>query len=40
MRMCSNKGIIIYTKYAMFIKQSPMRFTIVAKNDTATGINS
>ena len=22
MRMCSRKGIIIYTKYALFIKQS------------------
>ena len=33
---CSMKGIIIYTKYAMFIKQSPTRFTIVPKNDTKT----
>ena len=34
MRTCSRKGIIIYTKYAMFIKQSPTHFTIVPKNDT------
>ena len=36
MRTCSRKGMIVYTKYAMFIKQSPARFTIVPKNDTET----
>ena len=28
--------MIVYTKYAMIIKQSPTRFTIVPKNDTET----
>ena len=37
MRTCSRKGIIMHGKHAMFIKQSPTRFTIVAKNDTETG---
>ena len=37
MRACSRKGIIIYTKYAIFIKQSPTRFTIVTKHVTKTG---
>ena len=39
MSYCSWKGIIMYTKYmyVMFIKQSPTRFTIVAKNDSETG---
>ena len=36
MRTYSRKGIIIYTKYAMFIKQYPTRFTIVTNNDTKT----
>ena len=36
MRTCSRKGIIIYTKYAMFIKLSPTRFTIDTNNDTKT----
>ena len=27
----------VYIVYAMFIKQSPTRFTIVAKKDTETG---
>ena len=37
MLTCSRKGIIIiYTKYAMFIKQSPTRSTIVTKIDTKT----
>ena len=36
MRTCSRKGMIVYTKYAMFIKQSPARFTIAPKNDTKT----
>ena len=36
MRTSSMKGMIVYTKYAMFIKQSPTRFAIVPKNDTKT----
>ena len=34
MRTSSRKGMVVYTKYAMFIKQSPTRFAIVPKNDT------
>ena len=30
------EGIIIYTKFAMFIKQSPTRLIIITKNDTKT----
>ena len=34
MRTCSRKRIIVYRKYAMFIKQSPTRIKIVTKNST------
>ena len=36
----SRKGMIVYTKYAMFIKQSPTHFAIVPKNDTRHDIDA